>query len=211
MRKTLIDFSASLGLPLSDSAAQTLAGYAELVWEKKDFLNLTSVRGKEEIFTRHLCDGLAAAALCAEQMQRKENFTAADLGAGAGYIGLTIATALPRVHVTLVECLEKRCSFLNWAVLKLGLKNVRIQCLRLGQKDGGSFDFVTERAMGKINDILPLAISCLQPGGMFAPYQSDPAEADAALLKRLGLRTEPARPYILPGESKTRYLAVFRK
>lgn len=211
MRKTLVDFAASLGLTLSASAAETLVGYADLVWEKKDFLNLTSVRGKEEIFTRHLCDGLAAAALCGEQMRGKENFTAADLGAGAGYVGLTLAAALPQARVSLVECLEKRCSFLNWAVLKLGLKNAGVKCLRLGQKQGGEFDFVTERAMGKINDILPLAVSCVRPCGVFAPYQSDPSEADAALLKRLGLCAQPPRPYILPGETKTRYLAVFRK
>ena len=61
MRAKTADFAASLGLELAPEQLDTLVRYADLVWEKKDFLNLTSVANKEEIFTRHICDGLAPA------------------------------------------------------------------------------------------------------------------------------------------------------
>ncbi len=209
MRAKTADFAASLGLDLTAEQLDTLARYADLVWEKKDFLNLTSVANKEEIFTRHICDGLAAAAFFQRAAEDRESFTVADMGAGAGYVGLACASVLPRASVTLVESLEKRCSFLNWAVLKLSLKNVRVLNRRLGQQKTGPFDFITERAMGQINDILPLMAPALAAGGVVAAYQSAPNEAREDLLRRLGLRRETPASYRLPGEKKQRYLAVF--
>ena len=206
----MLDFANSLGLALCEETLQKLALYADLVWQKKDFLNLTSVSGKEEIFTRHLCDALAAAAYLAVQTEQKP-FSVADMGAGAGYIGLTIAAALPQAQVSLVESLEKRCSFMNWAILKLGLKNATVICARLGQKEVGPFDFVTERAMGQINDILPLIAPCVKEGGAFLPYQSNPREAKEALLAELKLTKAEPVGYVLPEENKERFLAVFKK
>ena len=40
MLKTLIDFAATLNLPLSQKQAEQMLSYANLVWNKKDFLNL---------------------------------------------------------------------------------------------------------------------------------------------------------------------------
>ena len=211
MQNKMREFAASLGLELNAQQTQQLAAYAELVWEKKGFLNLTSVADKEEIFTRHICDGLAAAAFFKQAAGEKKAFSLADMGSGAGYIGLACAVALPQARVSLVDSLEKRCSFLNWAVLKLGLKNVSVVCMRLGQKQTGPFDFVTERAMGQINDILPLVACAVKEGGLFAAYQSQPAQADRALAERFGLMEKEPVAYTLPGEEKARYLAVFAK
>ncbi|MBR2865766.1 MAG: 16S rRNA (guanine(527)-N(7))-methyltransferase RsmG [Elusimicrobiaceae bacterium] len=211
MQQKLHDFAAKQGLSLPQDASEKLALYADLIWQKKDFLNLTSVAGKEEIFTRHLCDGLAGAAFIdgRARQQGKTRYSVADMGSGAGYIGLTMAMALPQAQVHLVESLEKRRSFMNWAILKLGLKNVSVHCMRLGQKEIETFDFVTERAMGQINDILPLLAPCVKQGGLVLPYQSQPNDAKPELVAGLGLTTQTAAEYVLPGEEKVRYLAVF--
>lgn len=211
MQKKLLDFAAGQGLNLTENAAARLVQYADLVWQKKDMLNLTSVAGKEEIITRHICDGLVAAAFVARQSAGKTDFSAADMGSGAGYIGLTVAIALPQVQVNLIESLERRCAFLNWACMKLGLTNVSVENIRLGQQKTMFFDVVTERAMGKINDILPLVSPAVKQGGYFAAYQSAQAEANQALLTRLNMRAGQVISYHLPTEEKERYLAVFEK
>ncbi len=208
MQKKTADFARSLGLCLKDGQLTQLAAYVELVWQKKDFLNLTSVADKNKIFTRHICDGLAFAAFC---QKKGEKLSLADMGSGAGYIGLSTAIALPSCHMTLVESLEKRCSFLNWVILKLGLKNVTVKCMRLGQGASLDFDCVTERAMGQMNDILPLIAPAVRPGGYFAAYQSHTGEADVALCTRLRLTEQESVSYTLPGEDKKRFLAVFLK
>ena len=148
--KKLLDFASALGIVLSPRQQAQLITYAQCVWQKKELLNLTAAQSLDEIYTRHLADGLTAAAyirdFCAKHAMQKPQL--ADMGAGCGYIGFTLAVALPHAHVKLVESLERRCKFMNWATLQTGLTNVTVQNVRLGQATQFSFDAVTERAMG---------------------------------------------------------------
>lgn len=211
MQKQLVDYATKLGLPLSADQAKRLVQYAELVWQKKDFLNLTSVSGVDEILSRHICDGLAAAAKIKSIAQIKDisPLHLADAGAGAGYIGITLAISLPQAEVTLIESIEKRCSFMNWALLNLGLKNVKVKNVRLGQGTKFAFDFLTERAMGQLPDILGACLSAVRPGGVFLAFQGehpqtkdcDPAYYDSVLLG--------VERYTLPCDDKKRHLALF--
>jgi len=159
---------------LTEEQKEKLNLYAALVWEKKDLLNLTSVADKQEIFDRHIADGLEGAKTILS-LADKEKITVADLGSGAGYIGITIAVAMPQAQVTLVESSERRCKFLNWVILKLNLKNVTVKQERAGERkltEEEKYDFVTERAMGKIEDILPLCLGYKKENGFFMAYQS---------------------------------------
>ena len=79
MQKKLLDFAAEIGLDLSENAATLLVQYAGLVWQKKDMLNLTSVADENEIITRHICDGLTAAAFIAKHNAGKTDFSVADM------------------------------------------------------------------------------------------------------------------------------------
>lgn len=210
MNPTISACAQALNLPLTPKQTELLERYASLVWEKKEMLNLTSVEDMQEIFERHICDGLQAAAYIYAQTASRPA-AVADAGSGAGYIGITCAVALPQVTVTLVESLQRRCAFMNWAVMTLGLKNVKVVNKRLGQGGSFSFDFVTERAMGKLTDILPLCAPAVAPGGTFIAYQGErPDEASALLLSRLGLAAKEPIAYRL-SDGKTRFLALFTK
>ena len=211
MQKKLREFAAGLGLALTDKSVILLLQYADLVWEKKDTLNLTSVANKQEIITRHICDGLAGAAWVAGQGFDKADFTLADAGSGAGYIGLTIAISLPHVRVHLIESLQRRSMFLQWVVMKLGLQNVVVENIRLGQNSTLQFDAITERAMGQLKDILPILASSVKPGGLVGAYQSSLDGADSDMLASLHLTQAKPVAYTLPGEEKERYISVFKK
>ena len=211
MQKKLLDFAALMGLKLSDRAVDLLMQYAELVWQKKDTLNLTSVSDKNEIITRHICDGLVAANLVTKEYKGQKNFTAADMGCGAGYIGLVIAIVLPEVKVVLVESLQRRCAFLNWVIMKLGLTNVQVLCVRLGQADVGLFDIVTERAMGQLEAIFPLIVPTLKEGGRFLAYQSAGKSGNEQLPLQMQVKEEKPYMYRLPDEQKDRYIRIFLK
>ena len=213
MWQKLTDFAHQINLPLSPEQAKTLVRYGELVWQKKDFLNLTSAADLDEILARHICDGLQGAACVQAVAAQKElaRFSLLDAGSGAGYIGLTMAVALPQVHVTLVESLEKRCAFMNWVILQLGLKNAQVKKMRLGEQKELQADFVTERAMGQLNDILDICLGAVKPGGVFIAYQGEnssatqlPAEKYRAVLLR-------CEPYTLSADLKTRQLVLFGK
>lgn len=214
MPKRLTDYAASLNLPLSERQAETLVAYAKLVWAKKDFLNLTSAADLDEVLSRHICDGLAAAAKlnALAHAAQLEKPLIADAGAGAGYIGLTVAAALPQAQVTLIESIEKRCSFMNWAILNVGLKNAKVKNARLGQGTDFAFDFLTERAMGQLPDILQACLGAVKPGGVFIAFQGEHPQAQVCEPERYGAVLAGVERYTLPaGDNKKRHFALFRK
>lgn len=213
MSKKLLDLAQHIGFTLTDTQAQQLAQYAQLVWQKKDFLNLTSAADLAEVYARHLCDGLQGARCLMEDplLRARDSFSVIDAGAGAGYIGLTLAIALPQTQVTLVESIEKRCAFMNWAILQIGLKNVHVKSMRLGEQKNLYVDVVTERAMGQLKDIIGLCAGVLQPGGIFMAYQGEQSHAPQAGAEKYGLRLEKEIPYRLPADEKVRHLAWFVK
>lgn len=204
MPKKLLDFANRLGLPFTPAQAEKLLAYGRCVYDKKDFLNLTSVSGFDELVSRHLCDGLAAAAHVRTLLPMPQNL--ADAGAGCGYIGFALAAAFPSAKVTLLESLQRRCKFMNWAALQAGFTNIRVEQVRLGQQDCGSFEIITERAMGTLTDILPLCTAPLMPGGFFLAFQSEISEP-----VNKGVHAVKPFAYTLPGETKERYLVVYQK
>ena len=185
------EFISKLGLTLSDLQIKTLQTYAELVLQKNKEFNLTAAKTMKEVFDRHICDGLQAAALLKQEGVDKK--FGADFGTGAGFIGVTVAVTLPESKIYLVDSLQKRTKFLQWIVYKLCLKNVEVITAKIGQEQlTNKFDFVLERAMGEIDDILPLCLNNLSDGGFFG----------ALLSKNTQSETKPAKEhfYSLPGD-----------
>lgn len=224
------DFSEALGLQFEPWQTEALLAYADLVWEKHSTLNLTSVKDKQEIWDRHILDGLVCASLINKISAQEANFSGegksrpalkiADFGAGAGYIGFALQIALaPRAEVTLIESLERRCGFLQWVIFKLAprfeaFKRARVLRLRANADNTArDFDFTTERAMGELEDVLPVCCSALKAGGYFIAYQTQEQQKvlpQRGLCAALG-EDELCRPYVLPSDDKGRKLVVFRK
>ena len=184
------DFISKLGLTLSDLQIQTLQNYAELVLQKNKEFNLTAAKTLQEIFDRHICDGLQAASFLKKEGLIQK--TGADFGSGAGFIGVTVAVALPETKIYLVDSLQKRTKFLQWIVYKLCLKNAQVITAKIGQEQVNKFDFILERAMGEIDDILPLCLDSLNEGGAFL----------AMLSKNTQSQLKPVKEsfYSLPGD-----------
>ena len=213
MPKKLLDFARQLSLPLTPLQAEKMVQYAQRVWQKKDMLNLTSAADLDEVLCRHICDGLQGAA-CVQQLaneQARQAFSLLDAGSGAGYIGITLALALPQAQVTLVESIEKRCAFMNWAILQLGIKNVQVKNVRLGEDKNLQADFVTERAMGQLSDILGVCLGAVKPGGAFIAYQGEKPQLPQAAVEKQGAVLQSSVGYQLPSDLRTRYLVVFNK
>ncbi len=204
------DYLKTLDLNLSAKQEENLFAYIDLLWQKKEDLNLTSVETKQEIWDRHILDALNAVSLIKQLDESVLNI--ADFGSGAGYIGLVIAVMLPQAKITLIEGLNKRCLFLNWVCLKLGLNNVEVLNIKAGQKDIDKiFDITTERAMGKIDDVLPICTANLKNGGHFLAYQGIMSEADSQVQHKADVCQQLEKKYFLPCDDKMRKIVVFKK
>lgn len=200
----------TLDLKLSVGQEKNLLAYIDFLWQKKQDLNLTSVETKQEIWDRHILDALNAVSLIKQLDKTVLNI--ADFGSGAGYIGLVIAIMLPKAKITLIESLNKRCLFLNWVCLKLGLKNVEVLNIKVGQTNIDKiFDITTERAMGKIDEVLPLCTNNLKSGGCFLAYQGAESSPSLQTQQQAEVCLELEKKYFLPCDEKMRKIAVFRK
>ena len=80
-----------------------------------------------------------------------------DIGTGAGFPGMILALALPETHVTLVEPLAKRASFLQFIKADLGLDNVSVVKKRVEEMEAEVFDLITSRAVTDTQMLLELS------------------------------------------------------
>ena len=80
-----------------------------------------------------------------------------DIGTGAGFPGMILAFALPNTHVTLVEPLAKRASFLQFIKADLGLENVTVVKKRVEEMPAQIFELITSRAVTDTKMLLKLS------------------------------------------------------
>ncbi len=80
-----------------------------------------------------------------------------DIGTGAGFPGMILAFGLPDTHITLVEPLMKRASFLQFIKADLKLSNVTVIKKRIEQMQPSIFDLITSRAVTDTKMLLELS------------------------------------------------------
>jgi 16S rRNA (guanine527-N7)-methyltransferase len=81
-----------------------------------------------------------------------------DLGSGAGFPGLVLASLLPgRVAVTLYEATRKKAEFLRASTLAMGLSNVEVRNIRIENAGNETADVVTARALAPLDKLLGYA------------------------------------------------------
>lgn len=87
----------------------------------------------------------------------KDIKTAIDIGTGAGIPGFILAMAMRDTKWYLIEPLQKRFSFLNYAKLSLGLKNIEVIPKRIEQIEPFKVDLITSRAVKDTNFLIELS------------------------------------------------------
>ena len=101
---------------------------------------------------------------------------------------------------------------MNWAALNANIKNAKIKNARLGQNAKWEFDFVTERAMGQLPDILGVCLAAVKPGGVFIAYQGEHPQTDQTDPAKYGASLAGVEAYGLPvRDDKKRHLVLFVK
>lgn len=95
----------------------------------------------------------------------------ADLGAGGGLPSLPMVTTEPSLLFVLVEASQRRCAFLVWAAVELGVADrIEVWCGRAEEfghrvDRRSAFDAVVARGFGPPATTLECAAPLLVPGG----------------------------------------------
>lgn len=218
----------SLGIKLTDTQFQQFDKYYELLVEWNSFMNLTAVTDYEEVLLKHYVDSLV---LPIEKIGHKlsgngESGDGAspikliDVGTGAGFPGLPLKIAYPKLNVTLLDSLNKRVKFLNQVIDDLSLES--IQAIHSRAEDGGrnkelreTFDISVSRAVANLSTLVEYNMPFVKVGGYFIAYKSGDIDEElknaSNAIKLVGGEVEKVDKFTLPYSDIERSLIYIKK
>jgi len=152
------EFAAQTGV--SRETLARLKAYADVLADWNARHNLVAKSTLPDLWHRHFWDSAQLLPLIPEPAR-----TLADLGSGAGFPGLVLATMRPDLAVTLHEATTKKCLFLRAVADRIGLK-VEIANARLEDFPARPYDVVTARALAPLPQLLSYAQKFVGPNGV---------------------------------------------
>ena len=178
----LVEGAARLGIGLDgEQVEQFRTYYDELIsWNEK--VNLTAVTGREEVQKRHFLDSLAVAStLPATILHGSDRLL--DVGSGAGFPGLPLKIAYPRIDITLLEATGKKTAFLRHVVDRLGLEGVEVVAGRAEEQAHRPelrerFGAVASRAVARLDVLAELCLPFCAVGGVMIAQKGPKVEEE---------------------------------
>ena len=173
-----------------------IARYLSALTRWRRSMNLTGELSPQEL-TEHALESVLGANLIIHGAR------VIDIGSGAGFPGLPIATARADVKMSLLEPRGKRAAFLRYVVRDLRLSNTQILEKRVEEVGGQTFDVATMRAVGSPRGLENSGL--FRPGAAFIAWTTTAADLDNALAPGFVLE----RSLHIPG-SRQREIRLYR-
>jgi 16S rRNA (guanine527-N7)-methyltransferase len=209
----LKDIFLKADISLNDTQIKDLLKFKDLLIKYNKMFNLTSILQEEQIFIKHFLDSIYGAKYF------DTDGKIIEIGSGGGFPSVPLKLYNKNLNFTLVESVGKKCNFLNVVKQEFNLDNFSVindRCEVLAKKPEfrEQFDFVTARAVAKINTLLEYTLPFLKVGGKFIAFKTSDAE-ELLLAKKvaplLGGTLEETISYSLPNEQGERIIYIFKK
>ncbi len=186
--------------------------YNDLV-EVNKYMNLTAITDYDEVYIKHFYDSLTIKLA----IDNNDEFSLCDVGSGAGFPSIPYSIYNNKCKVTIIDSLNKRINFLNDLVNKLDLNNVKAIHSRaedFAVNNRESFDYVTARALARLNVLVELTLPLVKVGGKLIAMKGDSKEElDEAsnAIKTLGGKVINIIELDLPNDLGHRSIVVIEK
>ena len=188
----LLTAAADIGIDLSDHQTTQLLSYLDLLEKWNNAYNLTAVRSRSEMLSRHLVESLAISPFISGKQ-------VVDVGTGAGLPGIPLAIANPAVHYTLLDSNGKKSRFLLEVKRALMLSNVEIETVRVESwLPTKRFDSVVTRAFADLATTLVRVDHVLTDQGMVYAMKTQQAQHEIESLAD-ATRQVTAQSITVPG------------
>lgn len=205
------------GIELTDTQMAQFANYFTLLVEWNEKMNLTAITEESEVYLKHFYDSLT---LAFTNDFAKEAFTLCDVGSGAGFPSIPLKIAFPNSQVTIVDSLNKRISFLTTLSQSLGLEGVhlyhdRAETFGQNKQFRESFDYVTARAVARLNVLAELCLPLVKKDGYFLAMKATKSDEELVEAKKaialLGGKVAKEEDVTLPITHDTRHVVTIAK
>lgn len=206
----MIKMFESAGLTISEAQERQFRTLFEFMVEYNKSVNLTSITEFEDVVLKHFIDSILPFSMLG--IRGDETFI--DVGTGAGFPALPLLIYYPKLTGTLCDSLAKRCTYLELACEKIGVKAeiVHARSEELGRARREQYDIATARAVAAMPVLTEYCLPFVKVGGCFIALKSVNEDIGAAenAVKTLGGELEKVEDYKLPNGDGRR-LAVVRK
>ena len=202
-----------INITISSEALEKLNKYYNLLVETNKYINLTAITEEKDVYLKHFYDSLTTIKV----INLDKNIDICDLGTGAGFPGIVLKIVFPKIKLTLVDSLAKRCKFLEEVVKELNLTNTKVECKRIeeySKENIEKHDILITRAVAKTSIILELGLQALKIKGNFILLKGNIEEElkNIKLVeKELKVKLNKQEEFLLPVENSKRTILVFKK
>lgn len=195
---------AEMGLSLTEAQQNKLIEYVELLKKWNKTYNLTALRDESLMISHHLLDSLTLLPYI-EGAQ-----TMLDVGSGGGQPGIPTAICRPDLQITLLDANTKKTSFLQQAVIELGLSNVRVVSGRVEAVQDFQADVITSRAFAELADFVNWTAQLLKDGGYWAAMKGVYPQEEIDKLPE-SVAVEKVEALHVPQLNAERHIVIIRK
>ena len=203
-----------LNIEPNDLIIQKFEMYYNKLIEVNEYMNLTAITEKNEVYLKHFLDSLSIL----KAINKNDSYSILDVGSGAGFPSIPLAIVDSKANVVIIDALNKRINFLNELVKELGLNNVNAYHKRAeeyAKEKRESFDYVTARAVARLNILAELCLPLVKIGGSFIAMKGQIADEELKEAKKaieiLGGKVKKIIDFDLPDDAGKREIIIIEK
>ncbi len=193
-----------------DENETKLRQYVSLLIKANELARLTGPSDEDTLWNAHVADCAFALPLLPERGR------VIDVGTGGGLPGIVWAICRPKLQVTLLDSITRKCAQVERMASLMGLTNVSVVCARsedYAKKNLGRFDVAAARAVCAAGILAEYLAPFVKMKGRLIAFKGPKVQEELETVgdkwKYLGLSSPYLASYEL-GEMK-RYFAVWNK
>ena len=211
-----IQLLAEKGISLTPFQLQQFETYYEMLVDWNERMNLTAITEKEDVYLKHFYDSVTAGFY----FNFNQELRICDVGAGAGFPSIPIKIAFPKIHVTIVDSLNKRINFLQSLAHELKLDHVqfihdRAETFAHLPEHREAYDVVTARAVARMSVLSELCLPLVKKDGVFIAMKGaggkEEIQSGKKAISLLGGSLKESFSFTLPFEESERNIYLIEK